>query len=62
MEWKDVFALAGKVKKEILAKKPSLSQTEATKAAWKDPRVIKAKDEYNARKGKAKAKPKPKRK
>lgn len=61
MEWGDVIKLVGAKSKEIRARNPSMKQTDAMAAAWKDPAILKARAEYNAKKGtKPKAKPKPK--
>jgi len=49
-EWNKVWALVQKVVKELKAKKPTLTQAEATKQAWKHPDVLKARKEYDAHK------------
>ena len=38
-EWKDVFALAVKVAKEIREKNPKIGVADSTKKAYLDPRV-----------------------
>lgn len=56
-KWSEIWALVQKVVKELKAKKPTLTQAEATKQAWKHPDVLKARKEYDAHKAAGTTKP-----
>lgn len=51
-EWKKVFSLATGIAKELRAKNPKLTVAQSTKEAFKDPRVAKARAEYDTYKQK----------
>jgi hypothetical protein len=50
--WKKVFKLATTVAAEMRKKDPKLKVAQSTKKAFKDPRVLKAREEYAAHKKK----------
>lgn len=59
LEWQAVFKYAAAVAKAMCAKNPNLTYPQAMKRAWKDPRVMAKRKEYEKKKA-AKNKPRTK--
>jgi hypothetical protein len=57
-EWQKVFKYAVAVAKDSCKKNPNLKYSEAMKRAWKDPRVMAKRREYEKKRDAIKAKPK----
>lgn len=55
-EWQKVFKAAVAVAKSLVKKNPNLKYFQAMKQAWKDPSIIKMKEEYKKKHGTAKKK------
>jgi hypothetical protein len=49
-EWQSVFKYAAAVAKAMCAKNPNLTYPQAMKRAWKDPRVMAKRKEYEKKK------------
>ena len=52
-EWLKVFKAAAKKRKELKKLNPNLTFGDASKQAWKDPAILKLKEEYNKKFGSA---------
>lgn len=49
-EWQSIFKYAAAVAKDMCVKNPNLTYSQAMKHAWKDPKVMAKRKEYESKK------------